>query len=393
VRSATAVLLAVVIAQVSISALQQGLPVLGPVLQQAFDLDTTGTGVLLGVGSLGTAAAVLVWGRLADHTTDRLISLLGLILTSVSLAVAGLMALIDSFLGLALGLLAAGIFAAAPTVALTKSIVQAFESTQRMGLAFGVRQAAVPFGAAIAGVVLPLLALRWSLSVALWAIAVVLLAAAVGVARAVHAEQRRHLRPPLLPTPWLRIAPMLTASCLYTATQIGIVSLLTLYLVNARGWSTTAAAAVFAGVMAVTIVLRVLVGLAADRWVHRSLWMFKATGILTATLLVLAAVTDPAPIAGFAIVAAGVCAMGWNALAFTLTVSLVPLERVGTSQGALIALIFAAWGISPMATGYLVQTYSWSVAWLVLATLAVLGAAIATTRGFARRPSNLQQYR
>jgi MFS family permease len=108
---------------------------------------------------------------------------------------------------------------------------------------------------------------------------------------------------------------------------------------------------------------------------------------------VLAAVTDPAPIAGFAIVAAGVCAMGWNALAFTLTVSLVPLERVGTSQGALIALIFAAWGISPMATGYLVQTYSWSVAWLVLATLAVLGAAIASTRGFARRPSKIQQYR
>lgn len=59
VRSSAALLAAAVIAQLSISALQQGLPALGPVLQQTFALQTSGTAALLGVGSLGTATAIL----------------------------------------------------------------------------------------------------------------------------------------------------------------------------------------------------------------------------------------------------------------------------------------------------------------------------------------------
>jgi MFS family permease len=378
------VLVAAVIAQVSVSALQQGLPALGPILQRTFALDTSGTGALLGIGSLGTAAAVLLWGRMTDHTTDRLVAVLGLLLTSAFLAIAGFTAWLGSLPGLMLGLFAAGLCAAAPTVALTKSIARAFESSNRMGLAFGIRQAAVPLGAAAAGIALPLIALRWGVAFSLWSMAFVLLIAALGVARAVHGERRKAQRAPLGPTPWAHIAPMLTASGLYTATQIGIVSLLTLYLVNARGWSAPAAAVVFAGVMVATIILRVLVGFAADRWEHRRLWMFKLTGFITAALLVIAAVTDPAPIAGVVIVIAGVVGMGWNALAFTLTVSLVPHERVGTSQGVLNALIFTAWGLSPIFTGFLVQTFSWSVAWIVLALIAVAGAVIARTHRFIR---------
>ncbi len=377
-------LVAAVIAQVSVSALQQGLPALGPILQRTFALDTSGTGALLGIGSLGTAAAVLLWGRMTDHTTDRLVAVLGLLLTSACLAIAGFTAWLGSLPGLMLGLFAAGLCAAAPTVALTKSIARAFESSNRMGLAFGVRQAAVPLGAAAAGIALPLIALRWGVAFSLWSMAFVLLIAALGVARAVHGERRKAQRVALGPTPWAHIAPMLTASGLYTATQIGIVSLLTLYLVNARGWSAPAAAVVFAGVMVATIVLRVLVGFAADRWEHRRLWMFKLTGFITAALLVIAAVTDPAPIAGVVIVIAGVVGMGWNALAFTLTVSLVPHERVGTSQGVLNALIFTAWGLSPIFTGFLVQTFSWPFAWIVLALIAVAGAVIARTHRFIK---------
>ena len=384
-RNAAAVLTAAVMAQISVSALQQGLPALGPVLQQDFALDTAGTAALLGVGSLGTAIAILLWGRLTDHTTDRMVALLGLLLTSVSMAIAGFAALAGSLGGLIIGLLAAGVFAAAPTVALTKSIASAFQPINRMGLALGIRQGAVPLGAAVAAIVLPLIALRWGIAFALWSMAIVLLIAAFGVSRAVRGEHRSTRRKPLVPTPWAGIAPMLIASSLYTATQIGIVSLLTLYLVNARGWSTPAAAAVFAGVMVATVFLRILLGFAADRWAHRRLWLFKSIGYITAGLLIMAALTTPAPVAGIFIVIAGVIGMGWNVVAFSLTISLVPHERVGTSQGVLNALVFGAWGISTIITGLLVQTFSWSVAWLVLAVLAVSGAVIARTKSFYQR--------
>lgn len=385
VRNAGAVLTAAVIAQIGVSALQHGLPALGPVLQQTFALDTSGTAALLGLGSLGTAIAILLWGPMTDHTTDRLVALLGLLLTSVSLVIAGFSAFVGSLVGLIIGLLAAGLFAAAPTVALTKSIASAFQPINRMGLALGIRQGAVPLGAAAAAIALPLIALRWGLAFAFWSMAIVLLLAAFGVSRAVHGEHQITRLEPLVPTPWARIAPMLIASSLYTATQIGIMSLLTLYLVNARGWSTPAAAAVFAGVMVATVILRVLLGLAADRWEHQRLWMFKGFGFITAGLLVVAARTDPAPITGILIVIAGITGMGWNVVAYTLTISLVPHERVGTSQGVLNALVFAAWGMSAIITGLLVQTFSWSVAWIVLAILAITGAVIARTKSFYQR--------
>jgi len=68
-----------------------------------------------------------------------------------------------------------------------------------------------------------------------------------------------------------------------------------------------------------------------------------------------------------------------------LTVSLVPESRVGTSQGALNASLFVAWGLSPILTGFLVETFSWSLAWIVLAFLAIIGAATARTHSFARQ--------
>lgn len=376
-RAAIAVLVAAVSAQVSVSALQQGLPALGPILQSTFDLDTTATGFLLGIGSLGTAIAVLGWGRLTDRSTDRKVALIGLALTSAALVLAGFAAQRASLWGTIMGLLLAGFAAAAPTVALTKSIARAFAPTRRMGLAFGIRQAAVPVGGATAGVVLPLLALSVSLSAAVWTLAGVLLLAGLAVARAVPAESTTPSAGGHQPTPWGRIAPMLISSALYTTAQIGIVALLTLYLVNARGWTPLAAGVAFAGVMAATVIVRVLVGFAADRWPDQRITLFIATGVATAALLLAAAAAAPAPITVGLIIAAGILGMGWNALAFTVTVSLVPEARIGTSQGVLNALIFASWGAAPIVTAAAVEAWSWSAAWVMLAILALGGAVIA----------------
>lgn len=376
-RAAIAVLIAAVSAQVSVSALQQGLPALGPILQTTFDLDTTATGFLLGIGSLGTAFAVLGWGRLTDHTTDRQVALIGLALTAGALVLAGIGAQWGSLTGTIAGLLLAGFAAAAPTVALTKSIARVFGPTRRMGLAFGIRQAAVPVGGATAGIVLPALALSFGLAAALWTLAGILLLAGWAVARSVPAERVTRTDAGLGPTPWRRIAPMLVSSALYTMAQIGIVALLTLYLVNARGWSPQAAGAAFAGVMAATVGVRVLVGFAADRWPSGRVPLFITTGIATAGLLIAAAAVAPAPATVGLLIGAGILGMGWNALAFTVTVSLVPAARIGTSQGVLNAMIFASWGAAPIVTAAAVEAWSWSAAWVMLAIFALAGAAIA----------------
>lgn len=335
---------------------------------------------------MGTAVAVMVWGRLTDHTSDRFVAIIGLILTAVALAGAGVAAALGSLWGTAVGLIGAGLTAAAPTVALTKSIVRAFTGTDRIGLAFGVRQAAVPLGGVTAGLVLPLVALSISLAAALWTLSGLLLVATVLVALTVHSERDRTLkRPALGPTPWRPVMPMFVASALYTGTQIGVVSLLTLYLVTARNWSPEAAALVFALVMACTIALRIAVGFAADRWPLRRVALFRVTGLVTASLLLLAAWTNPASIAVALLILAAIMGMGWNSLAFTLTVSLVPPDRMGTSQGALNAVIFTSWGLAPILTSRLVEATSWQLAWVALALLSIIGAVVASARQEPRR--------
>jgi sugar phosphate permease len=381
--------MAAVAAQLSVSALQQGLPSLGPILQSTFDLDTAGTGLLLGIGSLGTAVAVTLWGRLTDHTSDRFVAIVGLLLTAGALSVAGFAASLGSLWGTAIGLIGAGLTAAAPTVALTKSVVRAFTDTDRIGLAFGVRQAAVPLGGVTAGLVLPLVALSISLAAALWTMSALLLLAAVLVALTVHSDRvRATARPPLGATPWRPVLPLFAASALYTATQIGLVSLLTLYLVTARDWSPEAAALAFSFVMGATIALRVTIGFAADRWPLRRMALFRTTGLITAVVLLLAAWTNPQPISVTLLIIASIMGMGWNSLAFTMTVSLVPADRMGTSQGALNAIIFTSWGLAPIVTSRVVEATSWPVAWVVLALLSVAGAFIARARLEPRRRSS-----
>jgi hypothetical protein len=99
--------------------------------------------------------------------------------------------------------------------------------------------------------------------------------------------------------------------------------------------------------------------------------------VLTAGLLLAAAIANPAPLTVVLLVGAGILGMGWNALAFTVTVSLVPTERIGTSQGVLNALIFTSWGLSPMVTAAVVEAFSWSAAWVMLAGFALTGAVVA----------------
>lgn len=385
-RGAGGVLLAAVTAQLGVSGLHQGLPAIGPILQRDFGVDTTLTALLLGAVAIGSAITVLAWGRLTDHTTDRGVALAGLIATAAGVGIAGFAAFLGSFPATAAALLAAGLAAAAPSLALTKSLAQAFASTRRIGVAFGLRQAAVPLGGLLAALTLPILALGINLATALWALSLALLLAAVTVFRSVPGNPIRTKGKALGRTPWRKVGPMIAATGLYTAAQGGVLALLTIYLVDSLGWRATEAAWIYGLVMLVTIALRVLIGLAADRWPMRRVHLFTLTGVATAVFLLAAAVAGPTSSSAPLLIAAAILGMGGNALAFTLTVLLVPTERIGTSQGVLNAVIFASWGTAPIVTAAIVAVWSWSVGWVALAALALAGAGIAGTLAVRQAP-------
>ena len=372
-RDALGILAAAIAAQLAVSTAQQGLPALGPILASTFNLTTSGVGLLLGTISLGTAVAVIFWGNLADRIDDRLVALIGLVGTATCFAVA---AYFKASQVAHFTLIFAGIMMASPTVAMTKGLARNFVNLGNIGFALSTRQAAVPVGGVIGGIVLTGIAVAHGLSAALYALAGLIIIGGLFVifAPAGLPEPPRLKAENLPPVNWRRLLPILIAAAFFCLTQLGIVALLTLYLSSSRGWTPTHAGQLYALMMAFVIPLRIRLGVISDRYPTQRVKFQIIIALLGATLLLLCAVLEQYAIVVPLLFLAGISAMGWNGLLFTTAVVAVPPERVGFTQGVLHSFIFAAGGLSPIIMSQIVESFSWQAAWTVMAICSVMAA-------------------
>jgi sugar phosphate permease len=372
-RDALGILAAAIAAQLAVSTAQQGLPALGPILASTFNLTTSGVGLLLGTISLGTAGAVIFWGNLADRIDDRLVALIGLLGTATCFVIA---AFFKASEVAHFALIFAGIMMASPTVAMTKGLARNFVHLGNIGFALSTRQAAVPVGGVIGGIVLTGIAVSHGLSAALYALAALIILGGLFVmfAPAGVPEPPRLKAENLPPVNWRRLAPILIAAAFFCLTQLGIVALLTLYLSGSRGWTPTHAGQLYALMMAFVIPLRIRLGVISDRYPTRRVQFQIVIALLGATLLLLCAVLEQYAIVVPLLFLAGISAMGWNGLLFTTAVVAVPPERVGFTQGVLHSFIFAAGGVSPIIMSQIVESFSWQAAWTVMAICSVMAA-------------------
>ena len=372
-RDALGILAAAIAAQLAVSTAQQGLPALGPILASTFNLTTSGVGLLLGTISLGTAGAVIFWGNLADRIDDRLVALIGLLGTATCFVIA---AFFKASEVAHFALIFAGIMMASPTVAMTKGLARNFVHLGNIGFALSTRQAAVPVGGVIGGIVLTSIAVSHGLSAALYALAALIILGGLFVmfAPAGVPEPPRLKAENLPPVNWRRLSPILIAAAFFCLTQLGIVALLTLYLSGSRGWTPTQAGQLYALMMAFVIPLRIRLGVISDRYPTRRVQVQIVIALLGATLLLLCAVLEQYAIVVPLLFLAGISAMGWNGLLFTTAVVAVPPERVGFTQGVLHSFIFAAGGVSPIIMSQIVESFSWQAAWTVMAICSVMAA-------------------
>ncbi|MFL6040269.1 MAG: MFS transporter, partial [Gaiellales bacterium] len=99
-------------AQMSVSALRQGLPALGPTLRSTFHLSLPQLGVILGSVSVGIVLTLIPWGALADWLGERTVLGVGLTGTAVALAAASFA---SGYAALVIALVVAGMFGASAT--------------------------------------------------------------------------------------------------------------------------------------------------------------------------------------------------------------------------------------------------------------------------------------
>ena len=241
------------------------------------------------------------------------------------------------------------------------------------GLAFGLKQSAVPLAATLSGLALPVIALRagwrWAFAVMIvFPLASLLLAPATPVEhRSVGERPAVRLRPP-------RALLLLAGVGLFAATAVGT---LNPFLVRAgieAGFSAGAAGVVLSVAAASLIVTRVLWGAVLDRTGAdplRVIFLLLAVGSLGYAMLASAAMVP------FAIGAVIAYAFGWAwpGVQFLAGLRLWP-ENPGEATGILQMGAFLGATIGPLVFGVLAERISFAAGYTASAIVAAVAAGL-----------------
>jgi sugar phosphate permease len=246
------------------------------------------------------------------------------------------------------------------------------------GFALGIRQTAVPLGGVVAALALPALAHHVSVRVAFLALAGGCLVAAIVGAVVLRSEPPPAAEShPGLPLRDPQIWQLCLGSTFYVTTQISLVGFLVLFLHDARGVSTTAAAVALAVTQALGGVARIGAGRWSDRRRKRvapllRLGLLLALFTAATALLVGASLVLLVP----ALVAAGTFSLSWNGLSFTAAAEIAGRARSGAAIGLQQSFLAAGSIATPIAFAAIVHAASWRLAFLAAAASPLLGYAV-----------------
>jgi sugar phosphate permease len=350
------------------AALRMGLPALGPAMRSEYGLSLGQVGLAFAAVAVGGMLTLVAWGALTDRIGERPVMTAGL--AGCALALVGA-AVAPSYPALLVALFVAGMLGVSATGASGRAVMGWFARSER-GFALGIRQMALPLGAALASLTLPSLVDAHGLDAAFVALAGLSLSAAVAAALLMRdpppSPDRRPALPAPPPTRDARLWRLGAGGALLVCAQASMLGFIVLFLHDARDLTAAAAAAALAAVQLVGAAMRIVAGRRSDREGLRIAPMRRMAARNAALLAVLAAVAaGPSavlyPVLGFAAVAT----MTWNGLAFTAAAEISGLARAGTAMSLQNTIISIGGALAPPVFGLLVEATSWTAAFGVLA--------------------------
>jgi sugar phosphate permease len=354
----------------AMAAAQGGLPALGPSLQHAFGLSLVEvTGVFTAFGA-GTVVTVYAWGALVDRIGERAVLALGPAIGGVALAT---VVLAESY-----GALPAGVFAAAATGGSGRAVFGWFPRRER-GFALGLRQTSVQLGTAAGSFTLPTIAAWFSLDAALLVLSAgLVLSSVIAGVWLRDPPARQSAAPPAPPAARdPRIWRLGVASALLIVGQVGLTSLMVLYLYTERGWTPTEAAVALGFVQLGGAAARVVAGRWSDVRDERIAPFRRLAGGAGVLLLAAAALANaPDAVLVPLLMAGGVLAMSWNGLSFTAAAEISGGAQAGRAMGMQNTLMRAAAALVPVTLGTLAAHGSWRATFVVMGVAPLLGRAL-----------------
>jgi sugar phosphate permease len=360
-------------ATAALAAVQGGLPAVSPAIQDTFDLTLVQVTAVFTSFAIGTVATLLAWGMAADRHGERVVIAAGLGAGSVAMFAA---ASSSGYVALLALMALAGMLSSAAVAASGRAVFGWFPRDER-GLALGLRQTAVPAGAALASFSLPPLAAAAGVDAALYALAgamfVSAIAAAIWLRDGPRVESAAPPAPDAARDP--RIWRLSAASSLMIIGQIGVTSLLVLYLYGERDWTAAHAALALGGVQVGAAVARVSAGRWSDLRDER-IEPFRRLAAVAGLLLLAAALGGPMAVP--LLLAGGIAAMSWNGLSFTAAAEISGRKQAGKAMGIQnTAMRLVAAGV-PVGLGALASAVSWHAVFAVMGVTPLIARALLT---------------
>ncbi|MEC9346964.1 MAG: MFS transporter [Pseudomonadota bacterium] len=372
--------------QVVAAAIFTATAVIAPALPPSLGLDRSGLGIF---GALTFAGATLgspvAAAYMARFGPVRLIQA-GLVFSALSLAI---LYTEIGFLGFAAAILIG--LGYGPNAPGGSYMLARHTPPDRRGLIFSIKQAGVPAGGVLIGIVIPLVEANHG-----WraAIAVVI---ATGVATALLAQPWRgrmdddRVRPAagsrvrigdMFPLRALSEHPMLPLiammSFAYGCGQMIVMTYTVTFLVEEVHLDLVAAGAAFSAAQISSFVVRIASGWLNDR-LRRPRAMLSSFGIVACIGLGSLSFAGPETSYAMIVVLAAICgagAAGWNGVYLAEVAAMVPPDRVAAATAATVSCTYFGLVVGPAAFSVILAVWDFSTAYAGLAVFAGLAGLI-----------------
>ena len=387
-ESAVGPLAVAVVSQSVVAFLVRMLPTLAPVLIVEAAVAPSFIGYLAAIGTVGSMLFYLAGTPLVRRLGPVRIMQLGMLVAAAGTALLG----VPVPIVLALGSLLIG-FGYAPSTPAGSDVLQRFAPKRHRTLLFSIKQAGVPFGGMIAGVILPPLAvIDWRFAILASVALALAVTAAIQPLRA-RIDRDRNRTQDLSPGTFLapenllmplhalrmspRIPPLILASICLAAAQGATFAFLVTFMVSI-GLDLTAAGALFAIVQVTGIFGRILFGGLADRLGSANAMLAAAALSSAITTAIFAFAAPGWPYWGLALLAAvsGVSISSWNGLMLAEVAANVPFARVAEATSGTTLLVFLGYIVGPVGFSLILDATSYRSAFLFLSVLTAFGAVV-----------------
>jgi sugar phosphate permease len=354
-----------------------------PFLHLERGLTLVEAGFLAATPMVATMLSLVAWGAIVDRIGERLSLSIGLAITTLG----GLgAALSTSYVGLGASWLVAGIGAASTNSASGRLVAGWFPPARR-GTAMGIRQTALPLGIGLAAFIVPVTAeasgLRAALLIPVVACAVATVVSAVLVVDPPRPNRTEAAGLGQLDNPYRgsrHLGRIHLASMLLVVPQVTIWTFLLVWLIDERGWSTTAAGALVGSTQLLGAAARIGAGWWSDR-VGSRLGPMRIVAVATlVTMLALGLFEDAAVAVAIAIVATAVTVAS-NGLAFTAVAEIGGPYWSGRAIGVHNTGQYLAAALVPPGVGALITDSGYAVAFAAVGAFALMSIPVVPVRG------------